>query len=546
MLDSFLKLIVNSLQKDSIQIWLLIYGGACVWFIYILARASAVQKGTRKYLQGLDSIRNDPTLAKLKEASRPHHRLSLSTRMQALAEKPHSAVDVGQVAEAALAESFSLGGALRVAPNLFMLLGILGTVLGLWLGLGPLAESVSISGASAEQAVQSSLVRALSEIQSALFAGFLGILAAAVSSYFIQGLVAEQDRQTAQAVSLLKGEFSPLFAPPTDADAMQSMRLSIGQLSVQLGESMTKVANVFAKVEGVTSRFDETAQMLGTSSKELVDQTKIIEEQFDKAVSEAHSILLEVQSYRTQMDDQVNSIMDRMAKVTEGNHELIKAFRESASSQEQAINESRIKIEHEFGHLADRFGEFLRDHRSSAETLANDVRQWDEATKEFTKAMLSMTPVELTALGEAVTKSAASIQSSSTALLAMKSEPEAMLNAINGRSHEIRSALQGLEQRLMEIKSEIHQAALSRAQTAVSFPQQVPTYLPPAASDQRPRTEDLRQPDRPPASVQFPGDPLGPASVGGQRPLTIINNHTEEPKKKGLAGFLRWPWGRRR
>lgn len=212
-------------------------------------------------------------------------------------------------------------GAVRNAPNLLMLAGLLGTVFGLAGSVGGLSSQIATSLQQGDsQALAGGLVQTLGQMQGAFGATLWGILLSLISSLLLGWVSSERNKFASEVQDFALVELVPaVFPRSSEAQFERQMRL-------------------IKNTGGVISQFDTTLQttvtkfdgMLGTTGQKVTDSLT----QLGDVTSNMRQSLQEVLTGVDKLGSQLSDGAQSLAAAQDGS---ARTFREAAENLRQGL-----------------------------------------------------------------------------------------------------------------------------------------------------------------------------------------------------------------
>jgi hypothetical protein len=212
-------------------------------------------------------------------------------------------------------------GAVRNAPNLLMLAGLLGTVFGLAGSVGGLSSQIATSLQQGDsQALAGGLVQTLGQMQGAFGATLWGILLSLISSLLLGWVSSERNKFASEVQDFALVELVPaVFPRSSEAQFERQMRL-------------------IKNTGGVISQFDTTLQttvtkfdgMLGTTGQKVTDSLT----QLGDVTSNMRQSLQEVLTGVDKLGSQLSDGAQSLAAAQDGSARM---FREAAENLRQGL-----------------------------------------------------------------------------------------------------------------------------------------------------------------------------------------------------------------
>lgn len=273
-------------------------------------------------------------------------------------------------------EALELGQPIRIFPNLLLLGGLFGTVLGIGFTLSGLGPQIQGALEAADpRRVSQSLGLTLQEMRSAFSGTLWGVLSAMVMGVLVSRVNREATALTVD-IDRLGEELGPRVYPAGTEQHLASLQkmLAEGQkFYAETQESIQATSKEFREVlDGAArtigsslSTLEKTSQSLGTSLLQASGQVKSSAEELSKAAHTLDGYQLEIRNIYTQFSEMFNQSMNALRQHSDGE---LKEIRDLQTAFGQAATDITGRLFQAMDRL-DGVGTVLR---GSTEALINN------------------------------------------------------------------------------------------------------------------------------------------------------------------------------
>lgn len=258
-------------------------------------------------------------------------------------------------------------------PNLLMLSGLLGTVLGLAaaiLSLGP--QIATAANATDPSQLAKALGKTMGLMQGAFGCSLWGILFSLVSSFMLQNTQRRIDHFASELGSFTVLELAPVMLPHNamnQLDRMRSILKGVSDSVRTINESFGRVTGDFGKV------LDESGKTLNETLNKLITSSGNIQQTFENS---QQAIKQSAQALQTGAET-LSKAQERSAKIFED------AQIRSAKQMEQAHEELRQRISEQVRKIEDlqasfmgESGKIMHSIGQTSEQVGNTIRLFRE------------------------------------------------------------------------------------------------------------------------------------------------------------------------
>ncbi|GGJ26107.1 hypothetical protein [Deinococcus roseus] len=309
----------------------------------------------------------------------------------------------------------------RNIPNLLMLAGLLGTVLGLASAISSLGPQIATAASATDP---SQLAKALGStmglMQGAFGCSLWGILFSLLAAFVLQSAQKQLDAFQDELGAFTVLELAPVMLPHNAmnqldrmrsilkgvSDSVRTINESFGQvtgdfgkvlgeaagtLNTTLDKLITSTNNIQQTFEGSQAAIKQSAQSLQSGAETLAkaqqNAAKLMEDaqvRSARQLEQAHEELRQrIMEQVRKIDDLQTSFVGQSVRIIQGIENTqqqvsnsIKLFRDLSDSQVGFFNTHRQDLKEEFHVLQGTLSRHIQDHRQYLETLAkqNGVR----------------------------------------------------------------------------------------------------------------------------------------------------------------------------
>lgn len=261
----------------------------------------------------------------------------------------------------------------RTAPNLLLLAGLLGTVLGLAGAIGTLGPQIQNTLQTTDPIhLTRDLGFTLQHMQTAFACTLWGILAAIIVAGFTRGVVAKQSNFLAEVEEFMIHDLVPYLIPKSQAAQLDDIRkvLTTGQRFLsQISEKMASASEQFEKV--LTSA--------GDHMKVSLESLQTLTGNIQTTLTEAS---VNVQNSANALITSTETIKESTENLKEQHTDLRNAY----TNLQNLFDESRKSLEEQITHQLEQIGKLRQDFGDSAQKIVNHIDKVSERLSESTQA----------------------------------------------------------------------------------------------------------------------------------------------------------------
>lgn len=369
-------------------------------------------------------------------------------------------------------------GFMTIAPNLLMLLGLLGTVLGLSSSIAPLAEQVVGAAENVDpQLLAQSLSTTLANMNSAFVATLWGIATAFSVGWRVRFVSGKQNALLEEVQDFIISDLGPKILPKSKEATIEDLTMAVKQVgkfiktvpelmnqaSLQFETAMSstsedihgsltalqeaaKQVTVELASSGETMR--EGADSLSNATLEMTAVAKDLDK-YHQDLSNSHRLVLEgFENMRQQVEANVSEHMSSIdgfrREVMTGTSEIVQnlqlgsdRFAQCSADFKKASEESRSTVVEYREHVSQRFGDL---QKATTELFEKHKTTAEEVARELNGLCVRLTPVAVASEWEKITSLVADLQETFRGLNLSVGESE--LSAMATSVRRIESALQ--------------------------------------------------------------------------------------------------------
>lgn len=256
----------------------------------------------------------------------------------------------------------------RLYPNLFMLLGLLGTVWGLAGTLGTLAPQVQQAAqATSPDQLARDLGATIGAMQGAFGASLWGIILAALSSWVLGRVGLSASKLAAQVEEVALSELAVAVLPPSIEESLESQLRALkssGQVVKDFQSSFSETLNRFEKDVSAAS------DSLGKNVAQLMEVSQGISEQLQVSLKNLSEAGMRLADTGDRLASGQEALTDRFAGATLAVSTELAARVTELVNLEQRFDEGTKDILRGIGFVVERIDGNMKDyHLQSTEHL---------------------------------------------------------------------------------------------------------------------------------------------------------------------------------
>ena len=307
------------------------------------------------------------------------------------------------------------------APNLCMLMGLFGTVLGLALTVPELSKQIQQATTAADpKLLGTSLGATLSNMQSAFYATLFGVLGALAVGFSTRHVAHKQNEFVAEVQDFIITMFGPRVLPQNKeatvedlAKALKDIRLTIRQIPAMMesaantfgdalassGKQMSEtlqglqdvstqiqssLASAAGDVRGSAERLSEATSAVASASnglqayhQDLTSSHRAMLELFVQSRAELElqisAQLSSISGFQEQVMRSTSEIVSKIVDATQAFQSAGTNYHEAASDSTKRVTEFRESVAHGFGELATNVNDVFKQHQQGLNRVSAEL-----------------------------------------------------------------------------------------------------------------------------------------------------------------------------
>jgi DNA repair exonuclease SbcCD ATPase subunit len=213
-------------------------------------------------------------------------------------------------------------GFARLSPNLLLLFGLFGTVLGLAGAVGELSQPISQAlSAESPEVLTSALQQTLSHMQTAFSCTLWGILCATMISNWTRRVAAKQNQLIAEIQQFVIHDVAPVVV-------LGSERAQVEDLRAVIAESQKTLASISAQIQTVSNQFKEQMQSITALLGQNVDE---FAKTLNDSLSRAETVVTRISDVSQQVAGSLGSAVESIQKGSDALQHAAESVSNSAS-----------------------------------------------------------------------------------------------------------------------------------------------------------------------------------------------------------------------
>jgi hypothetical protein len=343
--------------------------------------------------------------------------------------------DVNAITSVVQAASDSRLAGLKVAPNSILLIGLIGTVLGLAGSVSTLAPQLqhALNEVNPELLMES-LGVTIREMRTAFSATLCGIFGALVTGVLIRHVSLQYGKFLEQVQDLVVQELGPRLLPA-------SMAVQLEDIRTVLEESKNFIQKVAKTMDQAADRFQQVLTQTGQAMTDSIEQLSGVSKSMNESMIE---VSRDVRNSAKSLDQGTKQVRES----AEALHEYHVDLRDAYTSLGKLFQESRDHLELQAKQQLERMGDMQQQFATSSQQIVSRVDLASERLAETSQAYNKAGESYLQAIGEVNTRIGGGFESLDENLGTVLAEHKREMSTVEENLREVIATLRDLSERM--------------------------------------------------------------------------------------------------